>query len=250
MKKQRSASPSQAMPRSAPVSADLVDDEAAVLLEQRVGLVVGELAVRLPVGALLLEREAGRGSGRPSGRPCRCRRRARPSCGLIASGSMKPSASLAERRRAMSSVVISPGSSAGGPGSPSITRSRSSPMPESPGQRERAALDELRARVGLRVVRGGAHQPAVELARADRPVEHLGADHPDVEHVGALVGDAARVLRRPCAGADRRMSRPRRSVSSLRQACPGAPRAPARTRARCGRRAPRPSGRGRCPRTS
>ena len=37
--------------------ADLVDDEAAVLLEQRVRLVVGELAVRLPVGRHLLDRK-------------------------------------------------------------------------------------------------------------------------------------------------------------------------------------------------
>jgi len=42
-------------------------------------------------------------------------------------------------------------------------------------------------------VRGGAHQPAVQPARADRPVEHLGADHPDVQDARALVGDTARV---------------------------------------------------------
>ena len=66
--------------------------------------------------------------------------------------------------------------------------------PRVPGERQGTALHELRARIGLRVVRGGAHQPAVELPRADRPVEHLGADHPDVEHVGARVHDPARVL--------------------------------------------------------
>jgi hypothetical protein len=42
MKKQRSVVAVQAIPRSAPVHGTLVDDEAAVLLEQRVGLVVGE----------------------------------------------------------------------------------------------------------------------------------------------------------------------------------------------------------------
>ena len=72
----------------------------------------------------------------------------------------------------------------------SISR-RISPMPPSPDSATRAALDELGARVRLRVVRGGAHQPAVEALRADEPVEHLGADHPGVEHVGAL-GDHAR----------------------------------------------------------
>jgi len=41
--------------------------------------------------------------------------------------------------------------------------------------------------------KAGSGSAAVEAARADRPVEHLGADHPDVEHVGALVGDATGV---------------------------------------------------------
>jgi hypothetical protein len=54
------------------------------------------------------------------------------------------------------------------------------------GQRDRAALDHLRSGVGLGVVRRGAHQPAVEVARADQPVDHLGADHPGVDDVRAL----------------------------------------------------------------
>jgi hypothetical protein len=35
-------------------------------------------------------------------------------------------------------------------------------------------------------VRRGAHQPAVERARAHEEIEHLRADHPRVEHVRAL----------------------------------------------------------------
>ena len=35
-------------------------------------------------------------------------------------------------------------------------------------------------------MRGGAHHPAVEVARADEPVEHLRADHAGVEHGRAL----------------------------------------------------------------
>ena len=62
-------------------------------------------------------------------------------------------------------------------------------------QRDRALAHELGARVGLRVVRGGAHEPAVEPARADEEVEHLRADHPGVEHVGALGGHALAVAR-------------------------------------------------------
>ena len=54
------------------------------------------------------------------------------------------------------------------------------------GQRHRALADQLRAGVGLRVVRGGADQPAVELARADQVVDDLGRDLAGVEHVDAL----------------------------------------------------------------
>ena len=47
MKKQRSASPSHAMPMSAFSAIDALDDVAAVLLDERVGLVVREAAVDL-----------------------------------------------------------------------------------------------------------------------------------------------------------------------------------------------------------
>ena len=36
-------------------------------------------------------------------------------------------------------------------------------------------------------MRGGDHRAAVELARADQEIEHLGADHAGVEHGAALV---------------------------------------------------------------
>src|SRR5581483_3242422 len=78
-------------------------------------------------------------------------------------------------------------------------------------QRDRPALDHLRARVGLGVVRGGAHQPASEVARADREIEHLGAHLADVEHGGALVADALDVAGRhlgrgePHVAADRQL---------------------------------------------
>ena len=50
--------------------------------------------------------------------------------------------------------------------------------------RQRAAADDLHARVLLRVVRRGDLEPAVEPEIADREIEHLGADEPDVDHVG------------------------------------------------------------------
>src|SRR5581483_11075363 len=52
---------------------------------------------------------------------------------------------------------------------------------------------ELHARVGLGVVRGGAHRAAVEPVVADEEVEHLGGDHPGVDHGRALGGDAVPV---------------------------------------------------------
>ena len=56
--------------------------------------------------------------------------------------------------------------------------------------RQRAAADDLHPRVLLRVVRGGDADAAVEPELADGEVDHLGADQPEVEHVGARVGGA------------------------------------------------------------
>ena len=58
--------------------------------------------------------------------------------------------------------------------------------PRVAGEGQRALADELDAGVGLRVVRGGDHGAAVELARADQLVEHLGGDHAGVEDGAAL----------------------------------------------------------------
>ena len=58
------------------------------------------------------------------------------------------------------------------------------------GERQRPLADELHAGVGLGVVRGGDHRAAVELARADQVVEHLGRDLAGVEDRRAL-GDEA-----------------------------------------------------------
>ena len=57
--------------------------------------------------------------------------------------------------------------------------------------RQRAAADELHPRVLLRVVRGGDHRAALEPERADREIDHLGADEPEVEDVGPGRGGAA-----------------------------------------------------------
>ena len=63
------------------------------------------------------------------------------------------------------------------------------------GERQRPLADQLDPGVGLGVVRGGDHRAAVELARADQVVEHLGRDHAGVEH-GRALGDQAVAQRR------------------------------------------------------
>src|SRR5438874_776222 len=50
---------------------------------------------------------------------------------------------------------------------------------------QRSRTDDLHAGVLLRIVRRGHGDAAVESARADREIEHLRPDHPDVEDVGA-----------------------------------------------------------------
>ena len=74
--------------------------------------------------------------------------------------------------------------------------------------RQRAAADDLHARVLLRVVRGGDADAAVEPELADREVEHLRADQPDVEHVRAAVGGALDQRPPPSPATETRMSRP------------------------------------------
>ncbi len=64
------------------------------------------------------------------------------------------------------------------------------------GQRDRPLAHQLGAGVGLGVVRGGAHQPAVQLARADQEVQHLAAHLARVDHVRARRQQPLAVARR------------------------------------------------------
>ena len=169
------------------LGAHLLDDEGAVLGQQRVGLVVGELAVGLPVvrdelerveplehgadhrarhAVAAVEHDLQRAHGRRVDEPQRR---------FLELGVDVDVLRAARRRRVAQPVREQPADVADA----GVAR-----------QRHGAALDQLRARVGLRVVRGRAHQPAVEVARADEVIEHLRADHPGVEHVRAL-GDQA-----------------------------------------------------------
>ncbi len=184
-----------AVPGDAEVGAlggDLVDDERAVLLQQRVGLVVGEVAVGRPVGVTrsrpeLLEQRPDHRAGH-------------------AVAAVDDDLQRLDRRRVdglqrgglelLVDVDLLDGAAAPG-GSPRPVLDQPADVLDAlvARQRDRAALDELGARVGLRVVRGGAHQPAVEVARADEEVEHLGADLAGVEHVRALGDHAVAVAR-------------------------------------------------------
>ena len=92
MKKQRSASPSQAMPRSAPVERTRSMISPPVLLQQRVRLVVGELAVGLEVHLLQLQRQLFAGSAPTIGPPMPLPPSTHDLHRLDRAGSMKPSA--------------------------------------------------------------------------------------------------------------------------------------------------------------
>ena len=63
-------------------------------------------------------------------------------------------------------------------------------QPRLAADRQRALPHDLHAGVLLRVVRRGDGDPAVEAELADREIEHLRADHAEVEHLRAAVGRA------------------------------------------------------------
>ena len=143
--------------------------------QQRVRLVVGELAVGHPVG-----RRPGRAPRRSSSGPTIGPAMPLPPStttfsGLTAVGSMNDSACALE-------VVVDVDrldrAAAGRRrGSPASIAARTSPIPASPESASAPSRTSLTPGVGLRVVRGGDHRAAVELARADQVIEHLGADH-------------------------------------------------------------------------
>ena len=72
-----------------------------------------------------------------------------------------------------------------------MARARMSNRPESPPTGSAPRRTIFMPGVLLRVVRGGDHDPALEIEVADGEVDHLGPDHPDVDDVGARLGRAA-----------------------------------------------------------
>ena len=164
----------------------LVDDELAVLGEERVWFVVGKVSVGHPVGGDQLDRNvvehlgyylAGHAVAAVDDDLQRLQvvdvdEREGPLAELA--GDVDLLAVAAARRVAES-------------GEDQIADGRD---PGVSGECERSLANELHAGVGLRVVRCGDHRAAVELPLADHEIEHLGADHPGIDHVGAL-GDQA-----------------------------------------------------------
>ena len=238
MKKQRSASPSQAIPRSAPLGAHRVDDQ-------------------LPV--LLAAAGSARGRGTRRRARSRCSSRSRPSRSSIGptigpAMPLPPSTTTfsgLDRRRVDEGEHVARGTPrrcrpprasrrrARRRGRASISRAHVAD-PGVAGERQRALAHQLDAGVGLRVVGGGDHRAAVELARADQVVEHLGADHAGVEHRAPPRRPARRAAPPPSparAGACRGRGRP----AARRAACRAARPARARTRGRRVRGRPRPS---------
>ena len=170
------------------LAAHPLDDEAAVLLEQRVGLVVGEVPVGLEVVRRCLHGEAiehrpDHGAGhavaavehdreRPHRRGVDERRHAVVEPGVDVA--LRDLAGLPGRRRLHAERALL-----------DLVEARVR------ADREGAAADDLHAVVGGRVVRRGHLQAALVAVLADREVEHLGADLTQVDDVRAGLGRAA-----------------------------------------------------------
>ena len=196
MKKQRSASPSQAMPMSAFSATTALDDVAAVLLDQRVGLVVREAAVDL-------EAEPRR----PAGQPLEQLRRdqpAHPAAGveddverlddrriderhhvLDVRRRARPSSSPAPRRRRRRRQRVA-GNHVADVGDARVAAQR---------KRLLAAPSSCRCTASGLCEAVICDAAVVAVAR-DGEVQHVGRDHPVVDDVGALRGRAVDERRR------------------------------------------------------
>ena len=175
--------------------AHLLDDEAPVLLQQRVGFVVGEVPIGGPVGLRQLQPQPLQ--QRPHHRPGHAvgavdddlQRPARPDH-LGVDEAQRRSLELAVQVHLLDHARRS-GATIGRPRPAAGVLLRFDLHADVldalvAGQRERPLAHQLHARVGLRVVRGRTHQPAVQRPRAHQVVDHLAAHQPGVEHVHAL----------------------------------------------------------------
>ncbi len=143
---------------------------------------IGEVAVRSPVGLDEIEAEAGeQGADHRPGHP-------------VAAVDDDPQRAhgigVDERQRGGLELVVDI-DLLGAPAARRLAQPAGQLVPDVAdagvsGEGDRPAAHELGPGVALGVVRGGAHQTAVELTRADEVIEHLGADLAGVENVSAL----------------------------------------------------------------
>ncbi len=180
----------------------LLDDERAVLLEQRIRLVVRERPVRLEVARDDVE----------LGEALEHRRkhRSRHAVRRVDHDLQRPKRTLVDEREhlvdeaapdvlsANLAALLDRAEAGLGP-SPHVVETRVA------AHGKRALADDLHARVLLRVVRGGHAHAAVEPELADRVVDHLGPDHSQVEHVGTAV----------CRALDQRLRHRRRGEAHV-----------------------------------
>ena len=182
MKKQRSASPSQAIPSSAFSSDHLVHDELAVLGQERVGLVIREAPVGLEIRLDQVEPEAV--EDRPDHRP------GHPVATVDHHPHGLDRGRVDELERRLLELLIQrhvlDRAAAGRLAESGFDLGPDIADPGVAGKRDRPALDQLGTGIALRVVRGGAHESAVEVPRPDEVIEHLGADLAGIEDRCAL----------------------------------------------------------------
>ena len=187
----------------------LLHDELAVLRQQRVRLVVREGAVRVEVAADGVDRQTLQ-DGREH-------RAAHPVGGVDHDAERLDLFDVDERRgrgrrkparcrKTESFRGLQQGSDPGFPRAQRPVADVQQPRFAADGQR--AFADDLHPRVLLRVVRGGDGDAAVEAERADREIDHLGADHSEVEYLGAAPRPAPDMTALAIDGAETRMSRP------------------------------------------
>ncbi len=166
------------------LGAGLLDDELAVLGEERVRLVVGKGPVRLEEAADDVELRDALEDGRQHHRGHAVRGvdhdPQRADLGDVDEGQHlvhepEPDVLLADR------AALLDGAEAGLRAGADLLEAGVA------SDRERAAAHDLHPRVAARVVRRGDADPAVERELADREVDHLRAHEPEVENVGAAV---------------------------------------------------------------
>ena len=166
-----------AVPRDPEVGAlldDLAHDELPILRQQRVRLVIGEVAVGLEIGLDQVESEALED---------RADHRAGHAVPAVDHDLERlDHTGIDELQRGLVELVpdrdVLDAPAARGIAEPFLDPRLDVADPGVARQRDRPALDELGAGVALGIVRRSAHQPAVELPGSDQVIEHLGATSP------------------------------------------------------------------------